>query len=83
MKTGVPIKGADVEIGKKFDGIARDPNGWSVKTDANGCTPVVLVQNIQDLVVTASREKYLMKRTLMNWSLASVTKPFEIELNPK
>ena len=83
MKTGVPIKGADVEIGKKFDGIARDPNGWSVKTDANGCTPVVLVQNIQDLVVTASSEKYLMKRTLMNWSLASVTKPFEIELHPK
>ncbi len=82
-KSGAPIAGADVELGKEFDGIARDPNGWSVKTDANGCTSLVSVPDFGQLVVAASAEKYLMRRQVLNWQSLDAKKPFEIELSRK
>ncbi len=82
-ESGSPIAGADVELGKQFDGIGRDPNGWSVKTDANGCTPQVLMPNFSDLIVTASAEKYQARRSSLLWTSLSTEKPFEIKLDRK
>ena len=82
-KSGAPIAGADVELGKQFDGIARDPNGWSVKTDANGCTPQVSIPDFSELIVTASAEKYLMRRRALIWQAVDAKKPVEIELDRK
>ena len=82
-KSGAPIAGADVELGKQFDGIARDPNGWKVKTDVNGCTPQVLIPDFSELIVTASAEKYLMRRRALIWQAVDAKKPIEIELDRK
>lgn len=82
-KTGAPIAGAAVELGKEFDGVARDPNGWSVKTDANGCTPQVSMPDFAHLIVAASAEKYFMRRQVLNWKALDAKKPFEIGLDRK
>lgn len=82
-KSGAPIAGAHVELGKQFDGIARDPNGWTVKTDVNGCTPQVPIPDFSELIVTASAEKYLMRRRALIWQAVDAKKPVEIELDRK
>ena len=82
-KSGAPIAGANVELGKQFDGIPCDPNGWTVKTDVNGCTPQVSIPDFSELIVTASAEKYLMRRRALIWQAVDAKKPVEIELDRK
>ncbi len=79
--TGAPIEFAVVELGKQFDGIARDPNGWSVKTDANGCTPTVSVPDLDCLVVTVASAKFHARREPLCWKALGTVRPTELKLD--
>ena len=81
--TGYPIKNARVELGKELDGIARDPNGWSVQTDTNGCTPAVLLPNANSLSVSASCERFRSSRKMIAWQFVRAGNPIEILLKRK
>lgn len=79
--TGTPIANATVQCGKMFDGVARDPNGWSVRTDASGCTPTVRLPDAHNLSVTASRKGYRSSRKLIAWRLIREGHPIEISID--
>lgn len=81
--SGAPIANATVELGKQFDGIARDPNGWSVKTDANGCTPEVLVPDMDQIVVSVSGERFRARRQVLCWQSLGTKRPIQIALDRK
>ncbi len=78
--TGAPIKGASVELGKEMDGITRDPNGWSVQTDATGCTGSVRIPHSHELSVVASKVKYRSNRRLMRWQFVGEGHCIELAL---
>lgn len=81
--TGAPIKNATVVYGKEFDGLARDPNGWSVETDADGCTTAVRLPDCNNLFVTASCDRFQSSRKVIAWRFVRAGHPIEILLDRK
>lgn len=81
--TGEPIANATVVYGKEFDGIARDPNGWSVETDVTGCTPMVRIPDCNNLFVTASCKTFRSSRKVIAWRFVRAGHPIEILLERK
>ncbi len=62
-----PVADATVTLGLQLDGMPPDPNGWTVRTDAEGRTPEVMVSAQQPIIFTVSKGRKQVRRQTVTW----------------